>query len=173
MIHLYHGEGKGKTTAAIGLSVRALGNGIPVVFVQFLKSRNAGEIKMLEKLGAKVLRGKSCGKFTFQMSDEEKKSTRKISVSNFNRALEICSVLSKKNQVLLVLDEICAAWNCNMVDKVESEYLVTNPPENVEIVLTGRNPPEVFLRKADYVTEMKKEKHPYDSGILARKGIEF
>jgi len=173
MVHLYYGDGKGKTTAAIGLSVRALGNRMPVVFVQFLKSKEVGEIRMLEKLGAKVLRGKACEKFTFQMSDEEKRETRRISMSNFNSALEICAKLSKKSPVLLVLDEICAAWNCDMVDRVDAEYLVTNPPECVEIVLTGRNPPAVFREKADYATEMKKEKHPFDKGIAARRGVEY
>lgn len=173
MVHLYHGDGKGKTTAAIGLSVRSLGNRIPVVFVQFLKSRDVGEIRMLEKMGAKLFRGKSCGKFTFQMSDEEKRETRRISIGNFNSAMELCLKLSRKSSVLLVLDEICAAWNSNMVDKVDVEYLVTNPPENVEIVLTGRNPPDVFLKMADYATEMKKEKHPFDNGLEARKGVEF
>jgi len=173
MIHLYYGDGKGKTTCAVGLSIRCLGNKIPVVFLQFLKSRHAGEIKMLKKLGAKIIRGKKSSKFTFQMTDEEKSETRKISIENYNKALELCKKISKKSKVLFVLDEVCAAWNTDLVDRVEIEYLITNPPENVEIVLTGRNPATVLIEKADYVTEFKKEKHPFDNGQKARVGIEF
>lgn len=174
MIHLYYGEGKGKTTAAIGLAVRFLGNDIPVVFVQFLKSRQAGEVLSLEKLGAKIFRGKAAGKFTFQMSDFEKTETKRISNENLFDALDYCRKMTSKNEkVLLVLDEICAAWNSNLVDKVEIEYLISNVPDTMELVLTGRNPPDLFKKSARYITEMKKEKHPFDTGITARQGVEF
>ncbi len=170
MIHLYFGDGKGKTTAAVGLAVRALGQGIPVVFVQFLKSRPVGEVKLLEKLGAIVLRGKATEGFASRMTEEEKIETKRISNHNFEKALSLCK---KKSCVLLVLDEVCAAWNLGLVDRVEIEYLISNKTENMEIVLTGRNPPPVMIEKADYVTEMKKEKHPFDAGVSARRGIEF
>lgn len=171
MIHLYFGEGKGKTTAAIGLSVRALGNNVPVVFVQFLKSRNAGEIASLEKLGASIFRGKGCGKFSFQMSEEEKSQAKKIHDENFRCSLELCRNLPEKK--LLVLDEICAAWNSNLIEKKLLEDLLKQKDENLELVLTGRNPPEVFFENADYITEMKKIRHPYDSGTKARQGVEW
>ena len=174
MTHLYYGEGKGKTTAAIGLSVRALGIGIPVVFVQFLKGREAGEVKMLENLGATVLRGKAADKFVSAMSDEEKIATKKISDENLSRALSICRKISERNEkVLLVLDEACAAWNFSMADRARIEEIVRMPLKNMELVITGRNPPSFMLECADYATEMRKEKHPFDSGTKARKGVEF
>lgn len=171
MIHLYFGEGKGKTTAALGLSVRALGSSVPVVFVQFLKSRHAGEVDSLEKLGAVVLRGKGCGKFVSAMDEDERRKTRRISDANLSRALSIVSECGAP--ALLVLDEVCAAWNSSLVDRGAVESLVMSPPPLLELVLTGRNPPAVFLERADYITEMVKVRHPFDSGVAARRGVEF
>lgn len=173
MIHLYYGDGKGKTTCAIGLSVRALGNGFPVIFVQFLKSRQAGEIRMLENLGAKIIRGKGTLKFTFQMTDDEKKATRKISIDNFNLAIESCKKFENEKHFFLIFDEICSAWNNDFLDKSKVESFLSNLPKNCEMILTGRNPPDLFLKISDYVTEMKKEKHPFDKGVKARIGVEF
>ena len=179
MIHLYYGEGKGKTSAAIGLSVRARGNGVPVVFVQFLKGRAAGEVLMMERLGVTVFRGKAGDKFVSAMSEDEKSETKKISDDNLCRALDLCQRICEEEKssaalkVLLVLDEVCAAWNLSMVSLDEVESLVRNPPDGVELVLTGRNPPPFMLELSDYATELRKEKHPFDTGVPARKGIEF
>ena len=174
MTHLYYGDGKGKTTAAIGLCVRAAGNEIPVMFVQFLKGRMVGEVKILENLGVTVLRGKSSGKFTLQMTQAERLETRKISDENLSLAICICKkILSHGKKVLLVLDEVCAALNENLLDSDLVKDLVCSREENLELVLTGRNPPGFLLENSDYITEMKKHKHPFDSGTVARIGIEF
>ena len=110
LIHLYHGDGKGKTTAAMGLAVRALGCGRRVVIVQFLKGGATGELEPLQTLGATFYRGKAGQKFVFQMNEEEKAATRALQTENLRRALA-------EPADLLILDEACAAWNLNMVDR--------------------------------------------------------
>ena len=171
---MYFGEGKGKTTAAVGLAARALGRGWGVVFLQFLKSRPAGEVSSLEKLGATVLRGKSGSHFSWDMTDDEKRMTLALSDGNLRSALAACEACG--SPVMLVLDEICAAWQHCLVDRPLVETLVrevkagTRP---LELVLTGRNPPQLFLSLSDYVTEFRKIRHPFDSGRTARQGVEF
>ena len=110
LLHLYYGDGKGKTTAAMGLALRALGSGKRVVIVQFLKGGQRGEIPLLEQLGATVYRGKAGQKFVFQMNEAEKAATRALQNKNLAAALaQPCD--------LLVLDEAGSAWELDMVDK--------------------------------------------------------
>ena len=110
LLHLYYGDGKGKTTAAMGLALRALGSGKRVVIVQFLKGGQSGEIPLLEQLGATVYRGKAGQKFVFQMNEAEKAATRALQNKNLAAALaQPCD--------MLVLDEAGSAWELNMVDK--------------------------------------------------------
>ena len=336
MIHLYYGDGKGKTTAAVGLSVRALGNGLPVVFVQFLKDAPCGEVQALERLGATILRGKGGAHFFSQMSEEERRTTRAISDRNLFDALAYCGLselvsVSRRQDaehelqstvlyhglqkacgdaraalmreacigvceseaqasalvanctahdtsfletrvksveaangidttkavsadehtdsviftreanrnalhfvdasappvsVLLVLDEVCAAYRYGLVDRIIVDALVrvlsrlhttdttvtgkqertaaakfvaevtqvqtvssradtfpsfgdkpllsnTSSVPAIELVLTGREPPPLFFRCADYSTEFRKVRHPFDNGIRARRGVEW
>ena len=166
MKHLYWGDGKGKTTAAMGLALRALAAGKKVVIVQFLKSAVSGEITGLEKLGAVVYRGKSEQKFVSQMTDEERAVTREIQTENLKKALS-------ENADLLILDEACAAWKYDMVDRELLRSAVESPVEDREIVLTGREPADWMRETADYETEMRCHKHPYSRGVKARKGVEL
>ena len=166
MVHLYWGEGKGKTTAAMGLALRALGNGCRVVVVQFLKGADTGEIPLLRQLGAEVYRGKAGQKFVFQMNDAEKAATRALQNENLRAALS-------RPVDLLVLDEACAAWELNMVDRQLLEQAVRERPAGQEIVLTGRKPAPWMEELADYSTEMHCWCHPYEKGVKARKGVEF
>ena len=166
MVHLYWGEGKGKTTAAMGLALRALGNGCRVVVVQFLKGADTGEIPLLRQLGAEVYRGKAGQKFVFQMNDAEKAATRALQNENLRAALA-------RPADLLVLDEACAAWELNMVDRQLLEQAVRERPAGQEIVLTGRKPAPWMEELADYSTEMHCWRHPYEKGFKARKGVEF
>lgn len=166
LIHLYWGEGKGKTTAAMGLALRALGAGRRVVIVQFLKGRLTGEIPLLEKLGAQVFRGKVGLKFSFQMGGEERAETKALQTENLRRALELpCD--------LLVLDEACAAFEKDLVDRELLRQAVLEKPAGQELVLTGRRPAEWMLEAADYSTEMRCHRHPFTQGIPAREGVEF
>lgn len=166
LVHLYWGEGKGKTTAAMGLALRALGAGRNVVIVQFLKGGPSGEIPLLEKLGARVFRGKAGQKFTFQMSGAEKAETKALQTENLRRALAM-------EADLLVLDEACAVWQKDLVDRDLLKQAVLERPQGREAVLTGRNPPDWLWEASDYITEMKCHRHPFEQGIPAREGIEF
>ena len=171
LTHLYFGSGKGKTTAAAGLALRAVAAGMSVFIVQFLKNRASGEMRILEGLpGVTVLRGKGGEHFSSAMSEEERKMTRLISDRNL---LSAFSAASAGFCELLILDEICAAWNENLVNRRLVERILSEKSENLELVLTGRNPPEIFFKAADYCTEFKKIAHPFDCGIKAREGIEF
>ncbi len=166
LVHLYWGEGKGKTTAAMGLALRSLGAGRKVVVVQFLKGGPSGEIPLLEQLGARVFRGKAGQKFTFQMSEAEKAETKALQTENLRWALAL-------EADLLVLDEACAAWQKDLADRELLKQAVLEKPEVQEVVLTGREPPDWLWEAADYITEMKCHRHPFEQGIPAREGVEF
>lgn len=171
LIHIYSGDGKGKTTAAIGLSVRAAGCGKNVLFVQFLKGSKTGEINSLALIpNIKILRNSRNYGFFHTLSEEDKAAVIKENNGNFYYAEK----LAQNNSVeLIVFDEILDAVNMGAIDAAAFTEFVLNKPESVELVLTGRNPSAEIINKADYYTEMVKNKHPYDRGIAARKGIEF
>lgn len=166
LVHLYYGDGKGKTTAAMGLALRALGSGKRVVVLQFLKGGQSGEIPLLEQLGAKIYRGKAGQKFVFQMNDAEKAETRALQNANLAAAMA-------EPADLLVLDEAGSAWELDMVDKALLQQAVLQRPAGQECVLTAHAAPQWMLDAADYVTEMKCLRHPYQKGVAARKGIEY
>ena len=166
LIHLYWGDGKGKTTAAMGVAMRALAAGEKVVIVQFLKGQESGEITQLSQLGAKIYRGKAGDKFVFQMTEEEKAETRKVQNENLLAALQ-------EPADLLILDEACAALELKMVDETLLKKAVCEKPEEQELILTGRNPVDWMTGIADYNTEMHCWRHPYEMGIKARRGVEF
>ncbi len=171
MIHLYCGEGKGKTTAAMGLALRAAGQGLPVVIVQFLKGRVSGEISLLQNLpGVQVLRGKNSLKFSFQMDEGEKKLAKQAHEENLAEALR----LTKQNPGgLLVLDEALGALSAGLLCEDTVTSLLAECPKETELVFTGRNPAPFLLERADYITEMKNIRHPFEKGTAARKGIEY
>lgn len=166
LLHLYYGDGKGKTTAAMGLALRALGSGKKVVVLQFLKGSKSGEVPLLEQLGAKIYRGKAGQKFVFQMNEEEKAATRQLQNANLAAA-------AADEADLLILDEAGSAWELDMVDKALLQKAVLARPAGQECVLTAHAAPQWMLDAADYVTEMKCRRHPYQKGVAARQGIEY
>lgn len=171
MKHIYYGDGKGKTTAAIGLAVRAAGSKMKVLFVQFLKTEFSGERHILSHTENVTLT--FCPlelKFTFEMDDKEKAQAAKIFKGIFDNA--VTTALTEKYD-MVVLDEVFEAINANMLSESEVYEFITNAPSSMEIVMTGHNPPQKFMDCADYITEFKKIKHPYDRGITGRIGIEF
>jgi cob(I)alamin adenosyltransferase len=164
MIHLYYGDGKGKTTAAVGQAVRAKGSGIKTIAVQFLKGSPSGEVDMLRKMGIEVLRCDTGTKFVWDMSDEEKQALTGRHNENIRRAMNSgCD--------MIVMDELCDAFDMGLADEKLVEELFCG--DFGEIVITGHNPSGIFFAHADYITEMKKIAHPFDKGISARKGIEY
>jgi cob(I)alamin adenosyltransferase len=171
LIHIYTGDGKGKTSAAIGLCIRALGAGLKVIFVQFLKSVNSSELNILEKISANLIikRYNSQKKFIWNMNDNEIEILKKET----NEGYEYIKNIIENNLCdMLILDEFIWVLNKNFIKSDEFYELINIKPESMEIILTGREAKEELINIADYVSEMKKIKHPYDKGIEARKGIE-
>lgn len=166
LIHLYYGEGKGKTTAAMGLALRAIYAGKKVVILQFLKGRASGEIILLEQLGVKIYRGKYGNAFVSEMSDAERAETKALHMRNLQAAVA-------ENADVLILDEVCAVWQLDMAERTRLREIVLQKPTEQELVLTGRKPAAWMIEAADYCTEMKCHKHPFQKGIAAREGVEF
>ena len=166
LVHIYTGDGKGKTTASIGLCVRCRGYGSKVCIFQFLKSMQSGELKSLEKLGIDVKEVSVSDKFYFNMTENEKKDT-----SDCIR--ETLSHIYDNECDLLVLDEIICVLDLKIISIEELIGIIKNKPKNCELVLTGRNMPDCLTEYADYVSEIKCIKHPYEKGIGARKAIEY
>jgi cob(I)alamin adenosyltransferase len=171
LIHVYYGYGKGKTTAALGLALRASGCGKKVVIVQFLKDIPSGELGQLDDLSnVRVIRGKAGKMFVCDMNDEDKTATKDKHDENLKLAL---ADVESGGCDLLILDEALDAYQLGLLDERVFSDLILQKPPALELVITGHYPIGWILEKADYVTEMVKHKHPYDRGIKARKGIEF
>lgn len=170
LIHTYYGDGKGKTTAAMGLSIRAAGAGMQVHIIQFLKGTETSELQSLKRIpGISVARCDRDYGFTFAMSDSEKAEMKQC----HNEILREAIKKAKSGEIqLLVLDEVIDAHRLKLIDIELLEALVLDKPEALELVMTGHKPDEFFIDHADYVTEMKKIKHPYEMGICSRIGIE-
>lgn len=170
LIHIYCGDGKGKTTAAMGLSIRCAGHGNHVLIVQFLKSRPTGELASLALLpNIEVMRGKETKKFTFQMNDEEKAEVKREHMVLFDKVKQKCA---NEHIDLLIFDEIIGACNTGVFDQAALVEFLKNKPQELEVVMTGRNPAPELVELADYVSEVCMRKHPFKRGISARVGIE-
>lgn len=169
LIHIYYGDGKGKTTAAFGLAFRSAGRGFKVVIAQFLKGRNSGELLAAEKFSnINIIRSKPTDKFTFQMNPEELQETAQNCTKIFKEAVEISD-----DAQLLIFDEVIDAINTGLLNMEILLNYLKNKPFQLEVVLTGHKLPEEFVQIADYITFMEKKKHPYDKGIAARIGVEL
>lgn len=207
MIHIYCGEGKGKTTASVGLCIRAAGRKIPVVFAQFLKNDTSGEIGILKAVpGITVMHTPDQFGFTRTMTQEDRDRAKQEYEALFQRACEAAIQVagtdvaehnkcggSRNNAetdtegsqeagkeagksgvgALLVLDEAAAVCGSGLLTASSVTEFLRNRPDTVEVVLTGRNPDPDWVELADYVSEVVKRKHPFDGGVMARKGIEF
>ena len=169
MIHLYCGDGKGKTTAAIGLIVRHVGSGGKAVLAQFLKSTPTGELASLRELNVPVFRNTLPHGFFPSFSEEQKLEILKM----HNETLrEVTNIVRNNQCTLLVLDELCAALSLGLIDH-DAVISLLNDHGDAELVITGRDPSQDLILAADYITEMKLVRHPYEKGVKARKGIEF
>jgi len=167
-VQLYTGDGKGKTTAALGLVLRALGHGMRVAVLQFMKADPTwGEIVMLRRLGVEV---RQCGLDHWVIKGEATEEDLAAAREGFERAREL---VSRGDHDLVVLDELVTAVFFELVPLDDVLALLREKPAHVELVITGRRAPEELLAAADLVTEMVPRKHYYDAGVEAREGIEF
>lgn len=170
-VHIYCGDGKGKTTAAIGLAVRAAGRGRRVLIARFLKTDDSGEVMALEKIPKiKVLPCRKTFGFYSRMSEEQKQEAavyyRELFQSAWTQAVE-------ESYDMLILDESMAVCNYGLVPEELLISCLQERPERLEVVLTGRNPSEALTELADYVSEIQMKKHPFTQGLMAREGIEY
>lgn len=171
LVHIYTGEGKGKTTASIGLAVRAAGQGMKVLFVQFFKEDSApsGEKEVLKAVGVDLVRS-NCRHPLFTGARTDLEAVRASVVGTYEAAKER---LMQGGYGLAVFDEIMSAINGGWIKIDDILGFLDSRPKDLEVVLTGRGAPVELMQSADYVTEMLKIKHPFDNGVQARKGIEY
>ena len=171
LIHIYCGDGKGKTTAATGLAIRGAGHLMKVIFVQFMKDGTSNELKILNDIdNIDIIVCKKHLGFSWNMDDETKKAAKEEYTKLFHYAIEEAV---KKDIDMIVFDEIMSAISCGFISEKEVHKFLNEKPEKLEVVMTGRNPSKEFIDKADYVSEIKKIKHPFDNGIDSRVGIEY
>ncbi len=169
MIHVYTGDGKGKTTSACGLALRAAGRGRRVLFVQFLKGKNSsGEIPLMKKIG--LIQIRRFGKKGFVLKN--RKSSRDFVEAE--RGIQFVErKLQNRDVDVVILDEINVAVNYGLINTNRVLGLMKKYGREKELILTGRKAPKNILKEADYVTFMKAVKHPYERGVRARRGIEY
>lgn len=170
LVHIYCGDGKGKTTTGMGLCARAAGFGYKVLIYQFMKDNKTSERKTLEEQeNITWLDGLEQEKFSFQMTEEEKRERREF----YNSQLEMVTkkAVDEKYDVLF-MDETIYTIKAGLLDEEKVLEFLDHKPEHLEVILTGQGPSEALMERADYVSEICMRKHPYQKGIPARKGIE-
>jgi len=169
LIHIYTGEGKGKTTAAVGLAVRALGHGMKVCYLYFNKQPELygnNELQNLKQLGATVCGFNENGNWSVNSAE----INQHIAISGLQL---LSDFVKQKNPDLLILDEILISVQFGMIDEAELLEFIAQKPDKLELVLTGRGASDGLIEVADYVSYIQKVKHPFDRKIYSREGIEF
>ena len=170
-VHIYTGDGKGKTTAAMGLAFRASAYDKKIYILQFLKGRKTGERLSAKKFDNITFeRANKSKKFFIQMTDEEKKEQKQEIKKIWEK---INGILKESDYEIIIFDEIMGAISNGMVEIEDVKKLIENKGEDKEFILTGRNAPEELIEMAGYVTEMKMIKHPFNNNVPARKGVEY
>jgi cob(I)alamin adenosyltransferase len=171
LIHVYTGDGKGKTTSAVGLSTRALGNGLKVCYASFHKRPEVygyNEINSLEKLNAKILI------FAKGHPHLDKSLDTNVIKKETDEAIKTLSqLINNEDFDMLIMDEVLISVRDGFLPEEKLLQFIKNKPKKLELILTGRGATIKIIGLADYVSEIKKIKHPYDKGIKSRKGIEF
>lgn len=174
LIHIYTGNGKGKTTSAVGLATRALGHELKVVYACFLKRPDLygyNEINVLKGNGAK----------TFVFTEGHPHFDKDINQDKIDQIKKdvkealvfLAKYIQDEKTDLLIMDEILIAVRDCFMEEQELISFIENKPEDCELVLTGRGATSAVIEKADYVSEIGMVKHPFEKGILGRKGIEY
>jgi cob(I)alamin adenosyltransferase len=168
LVHIYTGDGKGKTSAAVGLAVRARARGMKVLFAQFMKKSRGNELDLLEKLSVKVVQYNEVLSPYFHPEADKEEQKEKI-----ERALnEVRRIMGEFD--LAVLDEFLHLVRLGLFSEGKAIHLIREKPKKLELVLTGRGATKRLIEAAQYVTEMKEIKHPLREGIRkAKEGIEY
>lgn len=171
-VQVYTGNGKGKTTAAVGQAVRAVGNGLKVYMLQFLKTEPTGELEIAKLIGDKfqVFRFESNKGFFWNLNEEEKKILKREIDKAYGFAMD---VIKNSSCDVFILDEIMGVLSNKLLTEEQVIELIDKKPINMELILTGRNVPDLIKNKADLVTEMREIKHYMTKGVYVRKGIEY
>jgi len=167
MVHIYTGNGKGKTTAAVGLGIRALGAGLKVYMIQFVKGVISNEFKVLSSLNDFTF--VQFGRGVFISKNSVEKIDVDIAHKGFSHARE---VISSGLYDMVILDEINIAIDYGLLSLSEVLDLIKSKPEHVELVLTGRNAPSELIEHGDIVSEILDIKHPYSRGVSNRRGVD-
>lgn len=168
-IQVYTGNGKGKTTAALGLALRAAGHGLKTYFCQFLKGQDYGELSAIQKLSSLITIEQFGRKGFIHVTEKPEKED----IARARQGLRKCYKMMKSRKYrIIVLDEVNVAVHFNLFAEKEIHDFMDEKPGEIELILTGRYAPKSFIDRADLVTEMKEIKHYYKKGIQARKGIE-
>jgi len=169
IVQVYTGNGKGKSSAAFGLALRAIGRGLKVYVIQFIKGGfDYGELYIVDKLPNLTLKAFGRGRFVTE------KPAEKVDVEFAEEAFALAEEVVKSGEYdIVILDEINVALNLKLIKIEKVLELIKNKPKHVELVLTGRYAPNEIIEVADLVTEMKEVKHPFNKGFQARKGIEY
>jgi len=168
LIHVYTGNGKGKTTAAIGLGVRAAGAGLKVYMIQFMKGRRYSELDGLTNVPHFTV--VQFGRDEFVSKDKPEQIDIDLASKGLTHAIEI---IKKGTYDLVILDEINVALDYHLLSLEDVLLLLKNKPEHTELVLTGRYAHPELIKQADLVSEILEIKHPYQKGIKSRKGIDW
>lgn len=169
-IHIYCGDGKGKTTCGMGLCTRAAGYGFQVLIYQFMKDNSTSERKILEQVpNITIVPGLALEKFSFQTTPEEKAKRKQFYEEQFRKVTELAE---REAFDVMFLDELIYTIRAGLFDEQLLLDYLDHKPERLEVILTGQGPSDELIRRADYVSELKKIKHPFDRGIGARDGIE-
>lgn len=181
MIHLYSGDGKGKTSIAVGMSVRFAGAGGHVIFAQFMKGNESSELNILRKLdNVKVLKVEKEFGFYNTMTEQDKSEITELHNEILEEIAEVIEQIKRdvkrdntcpKN--LIVLDEITYPCRWKLIDEAAFKDLLKDLPECVEVVMTGRDPHDYMIESSDYWSDVEMKRHPFEKGIAARKGVEF
>lgn len=170
LVHIYSGDGKGKTTAGMGLCVRAAGAGYRVLICQFMKDGSSSERKVMEQIpGITFVRGRDQVAFSFQMSEKEKAAERAFNTRLLEDTIRRACT---EHWDVLFLDEALYAVRAGFLEEDRLVSFLEQKPDDLEVILTGRDPGERLLALCDYHSEICKRKHPFDRQQGARDGIE-
>ncbi|MBI4436357.1 MAG: cob(I)yrinic acid a,c-diamide adenosyltransferase [Candidatus Omnitrophica bacterium] len=169
LLMVHTGDGKGKTTAALGLALRAVGCGMKVMMIQFMKGTwKYGELEAAKRLAPDFTILQMGEGFTWETKDRRK------DIALSKKTWEFCKeTLQSGKYGLVILDEMNYVLGYGFLDTKEVVDFLKKKPEELHVVLTGRNAPKELVELADLVTEMKEVKHPFQKGIIAQRGIEF